>query len=241
MSMNWTKEMVDAVKGNETAHGILKNKGDIVWDLLEQAHKEGAKIEFLDCHAGWTVAEPKPMWSLNNIYRVAADWQPPKPKTLAETRREFMEAAFKRGNVVRFQQGHTVKYVRDFTFWHGNDANLVTYMTNNDQVLSWQWDGYTLTEMAPSEAEADCRRHGGNVPDKPAEPEVERCEVFRHCTSLAYQRKDDTGPNILSFAVNEPDFIGYDYGAELISLRPRRELDPVRPARYPVAVLFLKS
>jgi hypothetical protein len=75
--MKWTKEMLDAVKGNELPHGRLKAKCSPVWTWIEEAASEGAGIEWYRGERGWRVCQP--VWDGSQTYRVAADWQP-KPE-----------------------------------------------------------------------------------------------------------------------------------------------------------------
>jgi hypothetical protein len=82
--MNWTKEMLDAVKGNEVPHGLLKaNTGKYfrtssavpLWQLIQLAAKAGAQIEMWN-GARWesTIAH----FLGDCTYRVCPSWQPPE-------------------------------------------------------------------------------------------------------------------------------------------------------------------
>jgi hypothetical protein len=107
-------------------------------------------------------------------YRVSPSWQPPKPKTLEEERREFMDAAFKRGNVVRFSTESAHKYVKEWS--DGNSMPVRAYLSTCEHTVHYTYKGYTLTEMTPAEAEADCRNRGGKVPE--GEGETKATEGF---------------------------------------------------------------
>ena len=166
--MNWTKEMVDAVKGNDVPHGILKAKCSPVWTWIEQAAKEGAKIDIYRSNGWGGVYAPPRFDAPDAAYRVCSSWQPAPEKTLAETRREFMDAAFNRGNVVRFEMGTAAKYVSKWALYVGGEytkADMTAPHYNHNEWVSWTWDAYTLTEMTPAEAEADCVKRGGKVPE----------------------------------------------------------------------------
>lgn len=113
MNWTWTPEIVRAIKENEIAHGLLKAnqiKHSIndtpTWKLIEQAKADGADIEYFEHR--WKTT-PSPYWRDYVAYRVSPTWTPPKPKTLEAERREFMTAAFARGNVVRFAHSCTIK------------------------------------------------------------------------------------------------------------------------------------
>jgi hypothetical protein len=262
--MKWTQEMLDAVKGNETPHGILKTKGsahDIVWrdgqsecrmplwSLIEAAAKEGARMEIYTAR-GWEYTPAAMFDSLGVAYHVSPSWQPPAPKTLEQERREFMDQAFKRGNVVRFMQGNCCKYVKDWTPLTGATKALGVYMRANafssTDGCNWTWEEYTLTEMTPQEAEADCKARGGKVPEKAGE--VERCEVtIDEQDDMTFRRARRAAIDyLLHRAQSMPDFIAYEYqqgNAKSLSSRPRLCANPEQgnPARIPVAVLFRRQ
>ena len=86
--MKWTPEMIAAVKGNEVPHGILMRagtahiiqQGDSFYTisyLIEQAHKEGAEIDYWYDNQWRKVDDPS--WYNGTVFRVASDWQP-KPE-----------------------------------------------------------------------------------------------------------------------------------------------------------------
>lgn len=245
--MNWTSEIgkhaLAEVKGNESQHGILKADPvkHALWRLIEQAATDGARMEFYTL-GGWSHCCPN-VFRDDIAYRVSPSWQPPKPKTLAEERKEFMDAAFRRGNVVRFVHRETAKYVSSFDKWNDNEDYLAAYMATHDgrhAATGWTWEEYTLTEMTPAEAIADYKARGGKVPEKAEE--VERCEVAIADGVLSYHRKRTY---TLAYAQNDPDFIAYEYkngNGHSYSKNPRLCDNPEqgKPARVPVAVLFRK-
>jgi hypothetical protein len=122
------------------------------------------------------------------------------------------------------------------------------YMNCHDNTgCAWQDESYTLTEMTPAEAEADCQARGGKV--QKSQAEVERCEVVADGTGeLTFQRGNTNycGPLLLHRALSMRDFIAYEYeqgnNGHAYSKNPRliHNAEQNQPARIPVAVLFRK-
>jgi len=100
----------------------------------------------------------------------------------------------------------------------------------------WRNECYTLTEMTPADAEADCRNRGGKVPEK--EGEVERCEV-KADPFLVYKRQGYSFPMHINAAQADPDFVCFVYYADGHKRPdPRVMQGNDTPALAPVAVLF---
>lgn len=79
---------------------------------------------------------------------------------------------------------------------------------------------------------------------KPAEPDVERCEVYVKGVDqeLRYKRTPATTlDTFISIAQADPTFICYEYNDGTFGMDVRQWSSATTPAKWPVAVLFRKS
>jgi hypothetical protein len=142
--MNWTAELLDAVKGNDVAHGLLKTNagayyatGDGVplWRLIEQAAKDGAGIQIYDSK-GWSSLDLTPLFDVPwKAYRVAPSWQPPEERCEVERCEvERCEVEMKYGNI-------SIEPVLFFTL-RGRRAMVANAQNHSDFIAYEYADGH---------------------------------------------------------------------------------------------------
>lgn len=218
-------DLIEKMKKNEKPFGLLQPEEQ---ECLKKVRNKNCVFYTVD--GDWEDTAGLDSFCIGQVYRIKPDYQPEVGvakgvpivwndvnEVLPKEPTDYLCAEVSGEGFHNIYIAHTWSKADGFYIKTGEDKG------DEARAFPTHWAKITVPEYHP----------------KP-EAEIERCEVFNK-NRLLFAKRDNGSACTISFATNNPDFIGYEYENKEIGVMPRATFDTDNPAEIPVAVLFRRN